>query len=90
MAQEIFVVAYEGEGDGNVLDYAITRARKDEARVLLVHILEWSPYTFLTQEELAQRHKARKEELDRARGIIVEPALAKVRAAGVEADCEMR
>jgi nucleotide-binding universal stress UspA family protein len=90
MTQEIFVVAYEGEGDASVLDYAISRAKKDGARLLLVHILEWSPYKFLTAEELASRHKARKEELGRARSIIIEPALGKAKAAGVEATCELR
>jgi nucleotide-binding universal stress UspA family protein len=90
MARETFVVAYEGEGDASVLDYAIKRAGKDDAALLLVHILEWSPYKFLTAEELSQRHKARKQELGRAREVIIDPALAKVRAAGVEVDCELR
>jgi nucleotide-binding universal stress UspA family protein len=90
LTKEVFIVAYEGDGDTGVLDYAVKRAEKDGARILLVHILEWSPYKFLTPEELAQRHKARKEELSRAESQIVAPALARVRKAGVEADCALR
>lgn len=84
MSQEIYVVAYEGD-DRSVLDFAIARAQKNGARLHLVHVLEWSPYSFLTPEELAERHKRRKEELARAEEAIMAPALAHVRAAGIEA-----
>jgi nucleotide-binding universal stress UspA family protein len=90
MSKETYLVAYEG-GDGqSVLDYAIDRAKRDGARLLIVHILEWSPYAFLTPEELAERHKRRREELSRAESAVIGPALEKARAAGVEAASELR
>lgn len=91
MSSETFVVAYEGkDGDDGLLDYAIERARKDGASLLIVHILEWSPYKFLTPQELEERHGRRKEELARAQSAIIDPALAKVKAAGIEATGKLR
>ncbi len=86
MTSETYVVAFEGApGDPRVLDFAIQQAKKDDDSLLLVHILEWSPYSFLTQEELAERHGRRKKELERANAIVMAPALAKAEAAGVPA-----
>ncbi|MCR8549610.1 universal stress protein [Salipiger sp. P9] len=91
MSSEIFVVAYEGAPDDpGVLDYAITRAKAEDARLLLVHILEWSPYSFLTPQELEERHGRRKQELARAREVVMAPALQKAEAAGVTADGVIR
>ena len=91
MSSETFIVAYEGEkGDTPTLDYAIKRAKKDGAKLLVVHILEWSPYSFLTPEEIEERHGRRKQEMTRAREIVLDPAVAKVKAAGLEANAELR
>lgn len=90
LSDEVHVVAYEGEPGRSVLDYAVRRARRDGARLLIVHILEWSPYRFLTPEELAERRKRRREELSRAETAVIAPALAIARAAGVEAEGALR
>ena len=87
MSQETFLVAYDDDvSDTGVLDCAIARAQKSGAKLMIVHVLEWSPYSFLSQEELAERHKRRNEELDRAREHVIAPALERAREAGVEAD----
>ncbi|APX22762.1 MAG: universal stress protein [Rhodobacteraceae bacterium] len=86
MSSETFVVAYEGRPDApSVLEYAIKRAKAEDARLLLVHVLEWSPYSFLTPQEVEERHGRRKQELARAHEIVLAPALEKARASGVEA-----
>ncbi|SDI80075.1 universal stress protein [Salipiger marinus] len=91
MTREIFLVAYEGkEGDSGLLDYAITRAKRDQARLLLVHILEWSPYKFLTPQEIEERHARRKQEMARAQAAILDPALARVTAAGISGEGRIR
>lgn len=90
MTKEIFVVAYEGGDDGGrVLDYAIARAAREDAALLIVHVLEWSPYKFLTAEELSERHARRKTEMIRAEEAILAPAVAKAAAAGVGAETWM-
>ena len=90
MTEEVHVVAYEGDGDAAVLDYAIERARRDGATLLIAHVLEWSPYKFLTPEELAERHKRRREELARAESSVAQPAIERAKGAGVEASCALR
>lgn len=90
MTQETFVVAYEGADDSvSTLDYAIERAKRANARLLIMHVLEWSPYSFLTQTELEERHLRRKQEIDRAKSAIIDPAVAKAKAEGVEAEGKM-
>ena len=83
MTKETYVVAHKGD-DWAVLDFAIGTALRNGARIHLVHILEWSPYSFLTAEELAERHKRREEELARAETAIIAPAIAHARAAGLD------
>jgi nucleotide-binding universal stress UspA family protein len=90
MAAETYVVAYEGDGRHHVLDYATAQAAKSGASVHILHVLEWSPYSFLTPEELEQRHKRRREEVSRAETAVIAPALERVRATGVTADSEIR
>ena len=82
MSQEIYVLAYDGEGTG-VLDFAIEHAKKNGAQLHIAHILEWSPYKFLTPEELSERHKRRPEELKRADDAIIKPALEQAAASGL-------
>ena len=89
MAKNTFIVAYDGEHQ-DVVDYAAARAVKEGAELYIVHILEWSPYSFLTPEELEERHKRRTEELAKAETMVMQPALEKARAAGATANGEIR
>lgn len=91
MAQETFVVGFDSDEDGlRVLDYAIDRAKRDGAKLVLLHVLEWSPYSFLTKEEIEERHARRKTELDRARQVLMDPAVKRAADAGVEAVSELQ
>lgn len=68
------------------LNYAMERARDSGGRMLVAHVIEWSPYTFSTPQENEERHKRREEELQRAREGIVDPIVQRMREAGIEAD----
>ena len=50
--------------------------------LLVAYVIEWSPYTFQTPEENAQRHKRREEEIVLANERIVTPAVDALKAAG--------
>ncbi len=89
MTKEVFVVAYDGNGT-TVVDYATKRASKADAALHIVHVLEWSPFSFLTPEEIEQRHARRSEELARADKDVMQPILDRVKAAGVEVSGEVR
>ena len=90
MSQTI-VVGYDASTSGNrALEFALNEAKSKGANVLIAHVLEWSPYSFLTPEELEERHKRRGEELARAEQAVLGPVVEKAKAIGVSADTELR
>ena len=56
----------------------------------VAHVLEWSPYNFLTPEELEERHARRTEELARAESLMVTPVLERLAAQGIEATANIK
>ena len=89
--QNKYLVAVEGsEGSRRAVAHAIERAKASGAELLLAHIIDWSPYTFHTPDELAARHKRREEELARARDVILAPVAKMVADAGIPHDVEVR
>ena len=86
-----YVVACDGsEAAERALKFAMDEAKEHNAEIVLAFVLEWSPYAFLTPEELEERHKRRKEELKRAHEAIVDPLLKKLSDAGIKGDAEIR
>lgn len=86
-----FVVGYDGsDASRRALDFAITRASAQGGSILIAHVLEWSPYSFLTPTELEERHKRRGEELERAKTAIMDPVLKEVSGQGVEIETSIK
>ncbi len=84
------IVGYDGtESSQRAVTFACGLAKDAKDAVHLVHVLEWSPYSFLTPEELSERHKRREQELSRANAIM-EPVIADLKAKGVNATHEVR
>lgn len=88
---EKIVVGYDGSASAkSALAFASDRAKASGATLVLAHVLEWSPYSFLTPEELAERHKRRTEELARAETAVLGPVVASLKASGVTVSTELR
>ena len=88
--KELYVVGFdETEASKRAVEFAASRAEAAGDSILLLYVLEWSPYSFLTNEELAERHARRKSELARA-AELVEPVAEQVRARGVECEALVR
>jgi len=86
-----FVVAVDGSpGSERALKIAIDLAKPANVALTLVHIIEWSPFSFHTPDELAERHGRREEELDRAKEVVLGPAEAAVKAAGLNCESVVR
>ncbi len=82
-----FVIAVDDSpGSGKAVDIAMAQAKRAGADLVVAYVIEWSAYSFNTPEENAERHKRREEEIDRAAGQIVEPVVAKIKAAGLNAE----
>ncbi|MFT5115657.1 MAG: nucleotide-binding universal stress UspA family protein [Parasphingorhabdus sp.] len=86
-----YVAACDGSSaSGRAVKVAVEQAKMSGASLLLVHVLEWSPYSFLTPEEIEERHKRRNEELKRAELALVEPLITSLTSQGVEASAMIR
>lgn len=86
------VVGLDGSGAGSrAVSYAEKVARLiGNCEIILVYVIEWSPYSFQTAEENAQRHKRREEEIKTAMERVVSPAVDALKNDGVEASGEVR
>lgn len=88
--ENIVLVAVDGsDGSKRALNHAILRAQASGATLLLVHVIDWSPYSFHTNDELAQRQSRREEELDRASDQVLQPMLEVCQQAGITADTQV-
>lgn len=58
--------------------------------LLVVYVIEWSPYSFQTAEENAERHKRREEEISTAMSRVVQPALDGLKEKGFTAEGMVR
>jgi len=67
------------------LDYAAARVGASNAQLVVVHVIDWSPYSFNTPQENEERHKRREAELDRAHAEVVDPIVNDLREKGISA-----
>lgn len=72
------------------LDYAAEWARVSHHELIVAHVIQWSPYSFNTPQELEERHKRREAELARAHREIIDPVVDKLRAEGIECSGAIR
>lgn len=86
------LIGLDGAGSGNrALTYGKRMATLiGECEIVVAYVIEWSPFSFQTAEENAQRHKRREEELHQATDRIIEPALKALRDAGFTASGVVR
>lgn len=61
-----------------------------DCTLLLVYVIEWSPYTFQSAEENEQRHKRREEEIDIAQSRVLDPMMKQLTADGFKTKCKVR
>lgn len=82
---DTYVAAYDGsDAARRAVDLALSQAKSSGGKLLIAHVLEWSPYSFLTPEELAERHKRRSEELDRAATAVMKPLEDLLKGSGIK------
>lgn len=81
------VIGLDGHSSGErALEFGQKLATQiGECDLVILYVIEWSPYSFQTAEENAQRHKRREEEISLARERVVDPALSTLKSAGLTA-----
>ncbi|APG47866.1 universal stress protein [Phaeobacter porticola] len=90
MASKI-VVGYDGSTSARTaLNFALDVAKAQGGSIVVAHVLEWSPYSFLSAAELAERHKRRTEELERAETALIQPLLKALETSGVSVTASVK
>ncbi|WP_299612251.1 universal stress protein [uncultured Tateyamaria sp.] len=86
------VIGLDGHGSGeHALAFAKELAAKTtDCELIVVYVIEWSPFSFQTPEENAERHKRREEEIAVAMDRVVNPAVASLTEAGFSARAIVR
>ncbi|MEM1149139.1 MAG: universal stress protein [Pseudomonadota bacterium] len=86
------VIGLDGHSSGeDALAFAKDLASKTtDCELIVVYVIEWSPFSFQTAEENAERHKRREEEIAIAQERVVEPAVALLAKAGLTARAIVR
>ncbi len=81
------LIGLDGHGSGErAMAHAQVLAKQiGDCELVAAYVIEWSPYSFQTQEENAERHKRREEELSTATSRIIDPAVKSLRDAGFAA-----
>ena len=87
----VFLVGVDCSTCGSrALDYATERASIKGAKLLVAHVIEWSPFSFSTPQENEERHMRREQELQRAHEEIIGPIVARLREKGIDAEGVVR
>lgn len=83
---DVMLVGTDGsESSRRAVDFGSVRAKAGGARVVVVYVIEWSPYSFSTPQENEERHKRREEEIARAEAHLA-PLLDELRGQGLKVE----
>lgn len=61
-----------------------------ECEIVLAYVIEWTPYSFHTPEELAERHKRREQEIMQAKSHVLDGPASATAAEGFRVSTEVR
>ncbi len=88
---DIMLVGIDGSRESErAARFAAQRAKVNNARLLVVYVIEWSPYTFNTPEENELRHQRRKQEFKVAQKKVLTPLLEQLQDMQVDVSGVMR
>lgn len=83
----VLMVGVDGSKCGaRAVEYAAEQAKASGARLYVVYVIEWSPFTFSTALENAERHKRREEEIQVAHSEVVDPMVNRLNSVGLDAE----
>lgn len=86
MANKILVALDGSDGSKRALNAAAQHARLTNSDLVLAYVIDWSPYSFHTPQELEERHKRRESEIQRANDSVLNPELAALEAEGIKVE----
>jgi nucleotide-binding universal stress UspA family protein len=87
--ESVLVGVDQSTASRRAVEFVLSRARINGWRVRIVHVINWSPYTFLTPEELENRPNARRDEIAKAQQEVVDPLLEWVASEKLAGDVDL-
>ena len=90
MKKSILLAVDGSSGGGKALRHVLATIDPETVGIVLAYVIEWSPYSFNTPEENAERHKRRESEISRAKAGVVAPAKAELEAKGFNVSAVVR
>ena len=83
--QKTILLAVDGSGGSdNALSYVLETVDPTSAAIILAYVIEWSPYSFNTPEENAERHQRRESEIARANESVIIPVKQQLEERGFQ------
>jgi len=90
MNKSILLAVDGSTGGSKALKHVINTCDSKSVEVVLAYVIEWSPYSFNTPEENAERHQRREGEISRAKEGVVTPAEESLKAKGFNVNAVVR
>ena len=90
MSNKLLVALDGSEGGERALDVAVNHAKLNSADIVIAYVIDWSPYSFHTPQELEERHQRRESEIQRANDSILNPVAEKLKDSGLNIDSVVR
>jgi nucleotide-binding universal stress UspA family protein len=83
MVNKILVALDGSDGSKRALNAAAEHAKLTGSDLVLAYVIDWSPYSFHTPQELEERHQRRESEIQRANDSVLNPEIAALEAEGI-------
>ena len=90
MSGKILVALDGSDGGKRALAAAVDHARLTNSTLVLTYVIDWSPYSFHTPQELEERHQRRESEIQRANEMVLQPEMVALESSGVSAESVVR
>jgi nucleotide-binding universal stress UspA family protein len=90
MAQTILIGIDGSGGCRRAAEYALQQAEITGARLVVVHVIKWSPFDFYTPKELETRHRDRELEIEMAQTKLVDPIVKDLKLKGAQVESLIR
>ncbi|OED36430.1 universal stress protein [Chromatiales bacterium (ex Bugula neritina AB1)] len=83
MPNKIMVAVDGSDGAQRTVKIAAAHATLANAELILTYVIDWSPYSFHTPEELEDRHRRRESEIQRANDSMLSPHVDALQDSGL-------
>ena len=86
-----FLVALDGsEGGRRAIKVAGLFAKATMSDLILTYVIDWTPYSFHTPQELEERHQRRESEIQRANDSVLQPEVSALVGSGLSVETIVR